>query len=342
MRILIGSPESDPATGNWVTASRFCHGLEKMGHCASLCYLPPQRQALDEAIERYQPDLLLLLHAYRTGRWWFEGGQCTQLPTVIFLSGTDVNEGLLSAEQAPIIEQVMDRAGALLAHNPLLVAQLVAQYPALQQKLQPLPPAISLGSAPYPALRSSLQIEDSTVVFLCPASIRPVKGVVALIELFDQLTIASDRWRLVFCGPVLDDNYAERFFAAVEQRSAVSYLGTVPPEAMAAVLNQADVVMNNSTSEGLPHALLEASSLGRPILACDILGNRPIVEQGVNGFLYQDAASFVAMATQLVEDDALRRALSQPRAEQYHPDREAELLHRVCCEVLAHWHRSNR
>ncbi|MCD6526537.1 MAG: glycosyltransferase family 4 protein [Desulfuromonas sp.] len=341
MRILIGSPERDHATGNWVTASRFRHSLEKWGHRVSQCYLPPQCTALDEAVAAHQPDLLLLLHAYRTGRPWLEGGQCDNLPTVMFLSGTDVNEGLFDAEQAPVIEQVMSRAGALLAHNPLLVAQVAERYPHLAGKLYPLPPAVELGRIPYD-LRQLHHIAEHALLFLCPAGIRPVKGVLSLIELFDQLPAQPEHWQLAFCGPVLDADYARQFFAAVEQRPWVHYLGTIAPDAMAAALQQADVVMNNSTSEGLSHALLETSSLGRPILARDIPGNRPIVDHDVNGLLYHDQASFIDSATRLIEDSALRRRLAQPRAERYYPDREGAMLHRLCEQVLAKWQSHTR
>lgn len=336
MHILICSPEHNQATGNWVTATRYRHGLEKRGHRVTQCYPPSSAAALDSAIEENQPDLLLLLHAYRSGKPWLEGKYCGSVPTVVMLSGTDVNEGLKDAEQSAVIEQVMLRADALLAHNPLLVEQLCQHDPRLAQRLHYLPPGIELGCAPY-ALRQIHHIPAPVVLFLCPASIRPVKGVLSLIELFDQLPSDPRLWQLAFCGPILDDTYSRRFFAAVDQRVWVNYLGVVPPKAMPAAMNQVDVVLNNSTSEGLPNALIEAASLGRPILARNILGNRPIVDDGINGLLYHDRRSFIDAAQRLLNDDGLRCQLSQPRAARYSVDGEAEVLSRVCNEVLANF-----
>lgn len=99
---------------------------------------------------------------------------------------------------------------------------------------------------------------------------------------------------------------------------------------MGQILRQSDVVLNNSVSEGMPNALIEAAALGCPILAHDIPGNRPVVEHGVNGFLYSDAAEFKASASRLLDDADLRRALSRPETERYAPEQEALALHNLC------------
>lgn len=335
MRILICSPEHNRATGNWVTAQRYADNLRRHNHQVDLCHLPPQSAALATALESYRPELLLLLHAYRTGKAWLELAP-PNLPTVVLLSGTDVNEGLQRPDQAAVIEQVMSRCQALLAHNPQVVAWLGQRYPHLQGHLHHLPPGIVLGQRSW-SLRQPCGIPDDAVLFLCPASIRPVKGVVALIELFDHVAAEPSRWQVAFCGPSLDDSYSRRFFAAVKQRSWAHYLGVIPPEAMPSAMRQADVILNNSTSEGLPNALIEAASLGRPILAHDIAGNRPIVESGVNGLLYHDSASFTAAVESLIARPQLRRQLCQPQPERYHPELEARVLHHVCQQAREQW-----
>ena len=80
-----------------------------------------------------------------------------------------------------------------------------------------------------------------------------------------------------------------------------------------------DVILNNSVSEGLPNALLEATALGLPILARNIPGNAAVVESGGNGLLYDDAAGFLESAVRLLNDPDLRRSLSHPQPERYAP-----------------------
>jgi len=341
VRILICSPEHNKATGNWVTASRYCRGLESFGHQVSLRHVcsnesPSPVESLAAVVGRVKPDLLLLLHAYRLGKLWLQQRQQINCPVVVMLSGTDVNEGLRQPEQATVVELVLHLADGLMAHNGLMIEALRCQYSEVAARLHYLPAAIELGTEDY-SLRQQIDCSDDTVLFLCPASIRPVKGVLHLIELFDCLAWQQQKWQqnwqLVFCGPELDDDYGQHFHRAVDERSWVHYLGVIPPNSMAAAMRQADVVVNNSKSEGLPNALVEASVLGKPILASDIVGNRPIVDQGANGFLYRDQQQFCQFCTELIVDQLLRASLSQSRADRYRVDQESRELDRICREV---------
>ena len=66
----------------------------------------------------------------------------------------------------------------------------------------------------------------------------------------------------------------------------------------------------------------------RPVLACDIEGNRSLVEDGVTGFLFRDPQEFEAKALRLLGDPGLRRSLGltgQTRVRAlYAPERELE------------------
>jgi glycosyltransferase involved in cell wall biosynthesis len=93
---------------------------------------------------------------------------------------------------------------------------------------------------------------------------------------------------------------------------------------------EADVILNNSVAEGLPNALLEATVLGRPILARDIPGNAAVVRPGVNGLLYRDGPEFLVSVSRLLDDGVLRAGLSRSDTEGYRPEREAAKLRRLC------------
>lgn len=329
MRILIAAPRQDAATGNWATAARFQKGLSARGHAVSICAAPLDPQVLDQAVAAAAPELVILLHAFRTGSPWLGGRWHARLPYLVLMTGTDLNEGLCHPEQRPVIEEVVAGAAAVLVQNPLTVETLRCAHPAWSPRLHFLPPGIELGTAPCP-LRRRHGIPRSDILFLCPASLRPVKGLLELLTLFDAVAARHGGFRVAFCGPELDADYARRFLAAVAERPWVTYLGVIPPAAMPAAIGEADVILNNSSSEGLPNALIEAAALGRPILARDIPGNAPIVEPEINGLLYQDTPTFIACATRLLTDAALRTKLSRPQPERYDPEHEAAELHRLC------------
>ena len=52
-------------------------------------------------------------------------------------------------------------------------------------------------------------------------------------------------------------------------------------------LYSSDIFLSTSLYEGLPISILEAMSVGLPILASDVIGNCDTIENGKSGFLYE-------------------------------------------------------
>ncbi len=65
----------------------------------------------------------------------------------------------------------------------------------------------------------------------------------------------------------------------------------------------ASCVVLPSYREGVPRTLMEASAMGRPIVATDVPGCREVVADGVNGLLcnVRDAASLAATLAQMLD-----------------------------------------
>lgn len=66
-------------------------------------------------------------------------------------------------------------------------------------------------------------------------------------------------------------------------------------------------VLASTQGEGMPRALLEAASCGRPLVATDVPGSRELVEHGVNGLLVppSSAAKLAQAVVQILGDEAL-------------------------------------
>lgn len=335
MRLLIVTPDQPRTSGNWVSACRFQSGLQQLGHRVEVLETDLDPWRLEHAVARFQPELALLLHAYRSGRPWLASCAQEPIPFLVLLTGTDIHQGLELPAQRPTIQAVLQSAGAILLQNPLTLSQLRTRHPELAPRLHYLPPGIALGDAPC-NLRQAHGIPTDAVLFLHPAGVRPVKGNLELLQMFDPVAAADSRCRVAFCGPLLDAEYAAGFLTALQSRPWASYLGEIPLAAMPAALRQCDVVCNNSSNEGLPNSLLEAASLGRPMLVRDIEGNRAVVQAGSNGLCYQSHTEFIGEALALIQNPALRRQLSRPQPERYLPEREALQLEKLCSLVLTH------
>jgi glycosyltransferase involved in cell wall biosynthesis len=80
---------------------------------------------------------------------------------------------------------------------------------------------------------------------------------------------------------------------------------------MAQVIREAHVVCLPSYGEGLPKALLEAASAGRPLVATDVPGCREIARNGENALTVppRDAGALARALERIVTDSALRQRL---------------------------------
>jgi len=77
------------------------------------------------------------------------------------------------------------------------------------------------------------------------------------------------------------------------------------------VFRAADVIVNCSTTEGLPGALLEAGAASRPAVATAVGGVPEIIEDGVTGLLCPsgDTDALTAALERLVQDGPLRETM---------------------------------
>ena len=78
-------------------------------------------------------------------------------------------------------------------------------------------------------------------------------------------------------------------------------------------LKKADIYLNTSLYEGLPLSVLEAMSVGLPILASNVIGNCDTIEHYRSGFLYslgdiKAASTYIRI---LSKDNNLRASMSK-------------------------------
>jgi len=332
LKLLIVTPRQSRTTGNYVTANRFSSQLRARGYNVRQVETDERPDAIDAALRQQRPDAALLLHAWRSGRPWLLSTEARGIPFAVLMTGTDLNRDLTIPERAVFIEQVHQQAAAIILQNRIAFEQLQQEAPPWHKRLRLLPPGILLGKADY-RLREQHHISPDLPLLLLPASIRPVKGNLELLEMVEPIIHSGSQLCLAFCGPILDQIYGAAFLKAVRSRPWAHYLGELPAAAMPAVMGQADLVLNNSFSEGVANALVEAATLGRPILARDIPGNRAVVRHQQNGLLYSDAETFLLQAQQLVTSSSLRATLSSPDTTTFSAEQEGQCLADILADL---------
>lgn len=95
------------------------------------------------------------------------------------------------------------------------------------------------------------------------------------------------------------------------------------------LMSASDILLNSSTYEGLPIAIIEAMGMALPIIATDVAGNRDLVTDGENGLLapLHDPQGIAAAIGRVIADPALYQSLSLgavERSGQFSIDRSAD------------------
>ena len=137
------------------------------------------------------------------------------------------------------------------------------------------------------------------------------KGVGEYVEAARMLRECYPHARFQLLGPVGVDNPSAITQADIDgwlDEGVIEYLGEAHD--VRPIIAAADCVVLPSYREGVPRTLMEASAMGRPIVATDVPGCREVVDDGVTGLLCEvkNAQSLSAKLAQILtmNEDARR------------------------------------
>lgn len=96
---------------------------------------------------------------------------------------------------------------------------------------------------------------------------------------------------------------------AIEQKVNIEFTGFSNEPLK--LLKQSDIYMSTSRFEGLPYALIEATSVGLPIVATNVCGNNEVVNDTFNGLLFNDVEQGVSSLIRVMDDRDLLKNMSE-------------------------------
>jgi glycosyltransferase involved in cell wall biosynthesis len=169
-------------------------------------------------------------------------------------------------------------------------------------------------------LRRRHGLEGPTFVFA--GRLAPQKLLGVALEALTRLEPVT----LVVAGDGPDREALERRAGELGLDGRARFLGPQPREAVLELLRAADGVLLPSSWENFPHVLVEALSVGTPVVATAVGGVPEIVEDGTNGLLVppNDPDSLAAAIGRLLDDAALRDRLrdgARPSVARFAPER---------------------
>lgn len=155
-------------------------------------------------------------------------------------------------------------------------------------------------------LRNELGLRNGTKIVGTVANLRQTKGYEFFVRAAAQVLAAAPDTRFVAIGDI-DQQIAAPLFAAIKQmgiEDRFRFLGfrkDVPE-----LLNELDVFVLASVSEGFPLVALQAMAASRPMVVTRSGGPQEIIDDGQNGFLVPpaDADALAQKITELLRNPA--------------------------------------
>jgi phosphatidylinositol alpha-1,6-mannosyltransferase len=285
---------------------------------AKTLYLPTikVRRAIESAIERHQPDLVLLDPAWPLGLL----GPSLSRPYGVILHGAETAVPARIPVAASSLRYVLRHAEVVVCAGSYPEAEAhrnAAEYlPAVLQ----VPPGVDTRRFhPVEAerrhqVRAALGFNDDDLVVVSYSRLVPRKGMDTLIRAAAMLSGNFPSLRVAIGGSGRDRERLEKLVART--RAPVTFLGRIPDTHLPAFLASSDLMVMDCRSrwlgleqEGFGLVFLEAAASGIAQVAGRSGGSHEAVRHGVTGLVVDNPLSARALALAIGEllADASRR-----------------------------------
>lgn len=161
------------------------------------------------------------------------------------------------------------------------------------------------------AERNTLGLADDQVALLFPARLDPQKRPTFLLEILSRLKRhVPNGWVCLIAGDGPQRRLVELLIRWHGLTRHVRLLGAIPAHGMARLYAASDALVLPTQDEGISLALFEAMSMGLPVVAADVGGQRELVTDEVGVLVAQsntERDSYVSAFADLIQDPERRR-----------------------------------
>ncbi|MCM2325499.1 MAG: glycosyltransferase family 4 protein [Candidatus Woesearchaeota archaeon] len=161
-------------------------------------------------------------------------------------------------------------------------------------------------------LRKELGIPPDSFIMTYTGKIIERKNLEVIFESLKYL----DGVRFLFVGNQDEEHYGSSYFQSLKSRypnewKKVIVTGEVHMDKVRRYLMASDIFVFPSKLEGSPNSVLEAMSVGLPVICSNILNHKEIISHGRNGFLFKDTKDIICLVKMLQSDMDLARKIGQ-------------------------------
>lgn len=217
-------------------------------------------------------------------------------------------------------------AGAIFYLNPQERDQLIAVGGG-QLRLR----ALGNGVPDYPAAHPL----PGPPEVLFAARMHPCKRPIAFVEMAKSLLDAGIDARFTLIGPDAGEGYALR--AALDGETRISWEGALPPTALPQRMAAASVYVLPSARDAYPMTVLEAMSVGVPVVVSDAVGLAQLVSRARCGVVVDHRVSTLAAGVKsILADRSLAQAMGKRGRDAVHAEYGMRAVGERLLDTYAH------
>lgn len=166
--------------------------------------------------------------------------------------------------------------------------------------------------------RKNLGITKEQIMVMCTANFNHIKGLDVLVKAVDRLNADTNLENVVFYIVGQPEKDKQELQAMIDSLHLTQYFHLEGiSNAIPTYLSASDIYVQPSRNEGLPLALMEACSVGLPIVASRVGGIPEVAQDEVNAILFEveDYYSLARVLKTLLNDAKLRDKLGKQSLE---------------------------
>ena len=181
--------------------------------------------------------------------------------------------------------------------------------------------------------------DDGKTHILYLGLITKAKGIYDLLDVVNKHKTELENKIILHIGGNGETSTLQSIIKENGLSQIVKFEGWVSGEKKVELLNNADVFILPSYTEGLPISILEAMSYRLPVISTPVGGIPEVIKDGENGFLFTpgDKDALYNAINNLVADKNQREDMgekSYKRVQQHFPDKVAEILENIYTELM--------
>jgi glycosyltransferase involved in cell wall biosynthesis len=211
-------------------------------------------------------------------------GWLTRVPVVTTLHGTDVEWAHRFGFWRMILALSIRLSGRVVAVSGAMNRRLQAGWPRWRHKIETIPNGVSGTYFKVPA--KDFSGVGDPFIFASVGNLIPGKQVDLTVRAFQRLVQSGRPARLVIAGDGPCASGLRCLVRRIGLAGRVEFLGAVPPDEVARLMERAQGLVLASESEGRPTIVMEAMAAGVAVIAGDIEGVRELIKPGETGLLF--------------------------------------------------------